>query len=330
MNCKFVMIMSIMAGSLSLRLEIPSQSKEAKEKDKRVKRRTRKEARPERERKKEGMEKIELESAGDAQSEPMVMEKWTIVSANYGDREENISLRSLPRGVTGVLYTHHKFLDEETNGWKIVNELYHTWGNQVWSKNSTGGRHSWESIKDHRLDGVMAAKFYKMNAYLLPELQQTDRILWMDVHFLHSATPLNANLAADFSAHMHNSTWLISLHPSRTKVVQEVHAASQQVVTTTHVISVADQPLEAYEHQKQNGFLDNSGLYWCGVFVYDVHENQNLQALQAWWREVQDYTFRDQISFPYIIQKHNLPIQILQTEKMIELIEGAHRKIWIR
>merc|ERR1711920_1116700 len=63
---------------------------------------------------------------------------------------------------------------------------------------------------------------------------------------------------------------------------------------------------EAYDHQLREGFVDAHGLYFASFFVYRARVPRVRTALEAWWQEVQLYTFRDQISFPFIKSKFDL------------------------
>merc|ERR1719350_2314295 len=79
---------------------------------------------------------------------------------------------------------------------------------------------------------------------------------------------------------------------------------------------------EAYEHQKQLGFIDNA-LYDGSRFLIDSNSPELRKAFLAWWHEIQDFTFRDQISFPFIVQHFNLPIRVLDRWQIHKVILGC-------
>merc|ERR1719219_2940623 len=82
---------------------------------------------------------------------------------------------------------------------------------------------------------------------------------------------------------------------------------------------------EAYEHQKSLGFTDTVGLYHCGKYLLDANSQELRSAFSAWWHEVQDFTFRDQISFPYIMQRFNLPIRVLEKWQFHQVFLGEQK-----
>lgn len=244
-----------------------------------------------------------------------------IVSAVFGESDKDIQLRPLPQGVNAVMYTDRKFVNK--SGWSVVNRKYHADRKGPWAENSRVGRYSWYNISDDGLRGVMAAKFYKMNAHLLPELQGYDMIMWLDAHFLHSDSPLSAVLPHEVRSLLKHHVMAVTPHQYRATVRYEVPFAANAAVKSTGVKAVHGDPQMAFNHQRKEGFKDDQGLYWCGFFVYRAQSSKVREAFAAWWREVQTYTFRDQLSFPYIAQIYGLQLRKPKVERVWPLISAV-------
>lgn len=266
---------------------------------------------------------LRMNSLGAAENDEIELKpSMMIVSASFGTRDTGIILRKLPPGVPGVLYTDLNI--SSTNGWTAVQRPYHSeLEGTSWAANSQWGRYSWGGVnKSSAVHNVMAAKFYKMNAYLLPELKGYDQIFWLDAHMLHQRKTLNPLLKDQVGKLLENHMMVMPSHPERSTVSSEVVPAAKQAVQTTKDRTVYHDTAEAFKHQVKEGFKDDAGLWWCGVFAYDAKEMQVQQALQAWWKEVQMYTFRDQISFPYIVQKYSVLVRSISPAEMVRHVEN--------
>lgn len=103
----------------------------------------------------------------------------------------------------------------------------------------------------------------------------------------------------------------------------------------THIIGMFDNPLhdcvytEAKYNMYQNnvndttimkqindyqnaGFPKKFGLREFSIIVRKHSDLQCIQLMDQWWKEVNTYTMRDQISFPYVLWKNHLNIDYIQ------------------
>ena len=55
----------------------------------------------------------------------------------------------------------------------------------------------------------------------------------------------------------------------------------------------------------QEGYPFDAGLYETGL-IYREHNDEVMSLMEAWWEEILRFTYRDQISFPYIVKKNGL------------------------
>ncbi|HNU95672.1 MAG TPA: DUF616 domain-containing protein [Candidatus Paceibacterota bacterium] len=55
-------------------------------------------------------------------------------------------------------------------------------------------------------------------------------------------------------------------------------------------------------------YKDDKGLYECGVLI--LRNNERVRNFcQDWWKEIIENSPRDQISFPFVLNKHNIKIK---------------------
>jgi hypothetical protein len=92
----------------------------------------------------------------------------------------------------------------------------------------------------------------------------------------------------------------------RPSVAAEIQACSQ----------VGKAPLEVmlfqYHRYRAQGFPDNAGIIpEAGVIVRRHHHPAVRAAMEEWWAELLRHSQRDQISLPYILWKHSLPMTLL-------------------
>lgn len=55
----------------------------------------------------------------------------------------------------------------------------------------------------------------------------------------------------------------------------------------------------------QEGYPANYGLYEMGCIVRKHHDEFVKEMMQQWWEQVKKYSYRDQISFPYVCWKND-------------------------
>jgi hypothetical protein len=152
----------------------------------------------------------------------------------------------------------------------------------------------------------MAAEFYKMNAHLLPELSWYNIIIWVDANFVvrRSIEDLTRILVGRLAGAdiliAHHMAWSMrdEMEPSAERAVSDLGEGTKEFYL--------QQINEQYRHFQQEGFYDVHGVYHASVFAYRTRDRRVTKALQAWWGEVQRYSFRDQFAFTFIMVKFDL------------------------
>lgn len=66
---------------------------------------------------------------------------------------------------------------------------------------------------------------------------------------------------------------------------------------------------QIYEYYKED-YPKNNGLYEGGCLVRWHHDKKLQMVMQKWWEEIHKYSWRDQVSLPYICWKYGLNIDI--------------------
>jgi len=247
-------------------------------------------------------------------------EGTALVSASFGGRDARTVMPPCPEDMRCVLYTDREVLED--HGWLVSTEPYHAKTEQLWPELNSGGRHSWAKITNDNVRNLMAAKFYKMNMFLLPELEGIDVILWHDSYFLRDWFHSQVSFADRLRLVLQDFDLAIEKHPDRNDVRSELKPAANRARDTTHYWAAENDVNEAYEHQRALQFTDTVGLYHCGRYVLKVSP-EIRSAFSAWWHEVQDFTFRDQISFPYIMQSFNLRVRVFESKHLWNAVTGS-------
>jgi len=145
---------------------------------------------------------------------------------------------------------------------------------------------------------------------MLPELRGYNTILWLDAHALGSSRKINPKLPKIFVSLLEKRAMVVGSHGQRRDARSEVGPAAERAVATTKDKSIRNDTNDAFQAQVKRGFTDSVGLFWCGTFAYRANDLRAQQALQVWWKEIQMYSFRDQISFPYVVQLYGAEIGV--------------------
>jgi O-antigen biosynthesis protein len=69
--------------------------------------------------------------------------------------------------------------------------------------------------------------------------------------------------------------------------------------------------LEQVEHYRTLGYPENNGLAACGIIVRDHRDKVVAQIGEDWLQENVRWTYQDQLSFPYVLWRHNRAFDVL-------------------
>lgn len=143
----------------------------------------------------------------------------------------------------------------------------------------------------------LAVRYYKFFPYkIFPEYEVS---IWVDSKFL-----IVGNLLEYVEAYKKNNSMLCFPHYERDCIYDE--AVECISIGKGEPIMIGGQIFEYYKES----YPKNNGLYEGGCLVR-WHRDKKLQmVMQKWWEEIHRYSWRDQISLPYICWKYGFEIDI--------------------
>jgi hypothetical protein len=93
----------------------------------------------------------------------------------------------------------------------------------------------------------------------------------------------------------------------RTCIYEEAEAIIQKNKDSRAAVDKWVQRLEREEYPRDNG------LYWNGVLVRKHSDRMRVMS-QEWWEMLNEYSYRDQLTLPYLLRKHAISVRCLHRE----------------
>lgn len=62
---------------------------------------------------------------------------------------------------------------------------------------------------------------------------------------------------------------------------------------------------------KNEGYPEHNGMYECTIIVRQHNNSECIKLMNEWWKQIETFSMRDQISFPYIIWKFDAKDQVV-------------------
>jgi len=117
--------------------------------------------------------------------------------------------------------------------------------------------------------------------------------IWID----GSVVIQTESFAEEMTGRLNGSGLALFPHPDRDNIFDEARVLSQMAKSR-------DLPVfEQVAHYRAQGF-DATGLYASGVIVRDNKVRRIRKLDRAWMRENVRWTYRDQLSLPFLLWKH--------------------------
>lgn len=147
-------------------------------------------------------------------------------------------------------------------------------------------------------DERRTSRYPKMHPHrMLPEYEIT---AWVDGSFQIR------NLTAEALRSMVASSPVACFqHPWRNCVYEE---AKEVLILGKDVPQRVESTVALLEAE---GFPHQAGLVESGFIVRRNHDPLVQQAMEEWWRTIQTYSVRDQLSFMFVLHRHGVPLHIL-------------------
>lgn len=189
-----------------------------------------------------------------------------IYTAITGEYDTLNELNKMENGIDYVCFTNNKRL--KSNTWNI------------------------EYISDNNLNNMYLAKKIKMfpNEYL----SRYETTVWLDGKF-----QITGNLTEYISRYQRTESILCFPHFSRNCIYEE---AARCIVDGVGIKNDIVRQISKYGGEK---YPCDNGLYEMGCIVRQNQDELIIRLMRMWWDEVVEYSYRDQISFPYVCWKLN-------------------------
>lgn len=155
----------------------------------------------------------------------------------------------------------------------------------------------------HNVNPRLAAKFYKILTHRF--IPNYDIYVWLDA----SVEVKGSNYISTLVDHLGNSDIVISGHPYRSNMKQEVDFIANEIkngnqyLKTRYDINAITKEAESY------GYLD--GLYSCGLFARKNNVWVN-KAFDDWFVKNVQWSYYDQFSFVKIVHDYHLNLEVIQ------------------
>jgi hypothetical protein len=103
----------------------------------------------------------------------------------------------------------------------------------------------------------------------------------------------------------------IPKHPDRICVYEEAEAV---IRLNKDAPEIVERQINEY---RNNGYPSNNGMVQSGIIIRNHNDKRCIMLSEIWWKEVKEYSKRDQLSFNYCIWKKNVTIDILNPNIMV-------------
>ena len=126
--------------------------------------------------------------------------------------------------------------------------------------------------------------------------------IWVD----GSIAIKSSAFARDMTNSIGQSGWALFQHPDRECIFEEA-AVSEQMSKYQGL------PIRAQvEHYRRSGVRPKGGLWACGVIARREPLRKGLRELNdAWWAENLRWTYQDQLSLPFVLEKKNERVDVI-------------------
>lgn len=164
----------------------------------------------------------------------------------------------------------------------------------------------WKLIPmDRSLEGLPPAlinRWYKLHPH--EHLPQKGWSLYMDGH-IRIISDLRRLLS---EAQHKGSLMVLPTHPYRTSIWEEAEACLDRGKILPQDAAILKEQLMFYKNQ---GFDSQVPLTENNILIRKHGDSAVKTAMIAWWKELEQFTKRDQLSLPYVIWKERLPVLFL-------------------
>ena len=227
-----------------------------------------------------------------------------VISCNYGDYDKSVS--NINNIKNKNYFDWYYFTDKFTNiknGWNIIAKNYYNIDNDFNHKKIHNNNNNY-----------MYSKYIKCQHHKIDILKKYKYIIHLDGSFEIT----NINFVNDILSIIRKNIFFIFEHYYRNTIEEEY------IISNTIKKYENQNMLMQIKRYYKNKYIDNT-LYESGFFIYKK-TNKTIKLMNEWFNEIIDYSFQDQISLPYIIQKYNINPYILNENNFIK--NNINGSVW--
>lgn len=150
------------------------------------------------------------------------------------------------------------------------------------------------------LDPKRISKIPKVNPHSIDLLNEYKYVIWID----GSMQIISEDFVPEILSYMENG-FVLSPHFERQCAYKEGSLSLEKYQ--------GEPRAEQLEHYKKEGFIENFGLYECGVMARDMTNDLVKEFGNYWFNEIVSWSSQDQISCPYALFKTGLQPDVIET-----------------
>lgn len=147
--------------------------------------------------------------------------------------------------------------------------------------------------QDFGLDNIHLARYVKFFPNIF--LKRNCTSVWVDAKYA-----IKKDLREYIKMYGGNKKILCFPHPERDCIYDEGPACIKYRGVNAEDMN---KQLSVY---RESGYAEHQGLYDTGCMVREHNDEKIISLMKMWWEQLMKYTYRDQISFPYICQKSGM------------------------
>lgn len=179
-------------------------------------------------------------------------------------------------------------------------------------------------------DKVRSSRYIKINPHLF--LKEYDISIFIDGNFL-----IIGNIDKLAGTMLSNAVIACFDHSQNTRdprdCVYMEHASIKQMAEERGIYKDDPRVMEAQmAYLRAQHYPAHNGLVYSGVLLRKHHDAKLIKVMEDWWYMVENYSRRDQLSFDYVMWKHDLAYNIIPGDSRrgngYFYMLGAHRSDW--
>jgi hypothetical protein len=125
-------------------------------------------------------------------------------------------------------------------------------------------------------------------------VKEYDTSIWVDAKFL-----IQDDLLQYISKYEKTKDMLSFPHPERDCIYDEAKACKKLKRGIPEDID------RQIQHYKKQNYPSHNGLFENGCMVRNHNESIIQRIMTDWWEELVKFSYRDQLSLPYVFRKYN-------------------------